>query len=97
MLSKATASLRRTLAATIALSLSVGTASAQISMRPVPQQERQIEHPVSRDAEPVIREAPQFGNSSLAATSLNATSMNLSLEPLSISSYRKRRTFLIAS
>lgn len=64
-------SIRHAIAAAIALSVASGTAQAQITLRPAPQ--RTIEHPVSRDAEPSVREPLQFGSSNVATNSVNVS------------------------
>ncbi len=63
--------IRHAMAAAIAISVASGTAQAQITLRPTP--ERTVERPVSRDAEPLMREAPQFSSNSLAVNSLNVS------------------------
>lgn len=72
MLSKANATvrtIRHAIATAIALSLASATAQAQITLRPGP--DRIVERPVSRDAEPVLRESTPYGNNSLTASSLS--------------------------
>ena len=64
-------SIRHAIAAAIAISVAASTAHAQITLRPAPK--RTVERPVSRDSEPVTREALQFGSSSLAVSSLNVS------------------------
>jgi serine protease Do len=64
-------SIRHAIAVAIAISVASGTAQAQITLRPAP--ERIVEHPVSRDAEPIVRESLQFGSNSLAVSSLNVS------------------------
>ncbi|MDX1926946.1 MAG: trypsin-like peptidase domain-containing protein [Pirellulaceae bacterium] len=68
-------SIRHAIAAAIAISVASTTAHAQITLRPAPERtnQRSFEHPVSRDAEPVVREPLQFGSNNLAVNSLNVS------------------------
>ncbi len=72
MLSKAKATvrtIRHAIATAIALSVASVNAQAQITLRPGP--DRIVERPVSRDAEPVLRESTPYSSSTLAASSLS--------------------------
>lgn len=68
-------SIRHAIAAAIAISVASTTAHAQITLRPAPERtnQRSFEHPVSRDAEAVVREPLQFGSNNLAVNSLNVS------------------------
>ena len=61
--------IRHAIATALALSIGSATANAQITLRPGT--ERSIERPVSRDAEPLIRESLPFSSNTLTASSLN--------------------------
>jgi serine protease Do len=68
--------IRHAIAAAIAISVASTTAQAQITLRPAPDRstsERMVEHPVSRDSQPAVREPLQFGSNNLAANSLNVS------------------------
>ncbi len=63
--------IRRVLAAAVAISVASTSVQAQITLRPAP--EHVAERPVSRDVQPVARETLQFGSNSLTANSLNVS------------------------
>ncbi len=63
--------IRRVLAAAVAIFVASTSVQAQITLRPAP--ERVAERPVSRDVQPVARETLQFGSNSLTANSLNVS------------------------